>query len=132
MRLAIARPGKHLHQRRGHRIMLAIPVLITGAHPDGRRFSEESRTVVVNSRGAMILLAESVKPGQQLKIRHIMSGETRECTVADVGPKHENKREIGIELLDPSTQFWHVAFPPDDWSPHSPEAKQFQVKHSPR
>jgi hypothetical protein len=112
--------------------MLAIPILITGIHADGRHFSEESCTVVVNSRWALILLAESVRPGQQLKIRHVMSGETHECTVVDVGPKRDNKREIGIELLDPSTQFWHVASPPDDWSPHSPEAKQFQVKHSPR
>jgi len=128
VRTAVARPSKHLHQRRGHRVMLTISILVTGTHDDGRRFSEESHTVVLNPHGAMILLAEIVKPGQQLKIRHIMSGETRECTVADVGQKRDNKREVGIELLDSAAQFWHVAFPPDNWSPHSPEAKQFQAK----
>jgi len=130
VRLAVAKPIKHLDQRRGRRVMLTISVLITGTHEDGRRFSEESQTIVVNPHGAMLLLSENVKAGQKLKVRHALSGETRECTVVDLGLKHENKREVGIELLEASSQFWHVAFPPDDWSPHSPEAKRRQAKPS--
>jgi len=128
VRLAVSRPSKHLTRRRDHRVLLSISILVTGTRDDGQRFSEESRTVVVNSHGAMILLGENVKAGQRLKVRHVLSGETRECTVIDLGAKRDNKREVGIELAESSSQFWHVSFPPDDWSPHSPEAKQFCTK----
>jgi hypothetical protein len=113
-----------MQQRRGHRIMLAIPILIAGAREDGRHFSEKTRALVVSSHGALILLAEKVNPGQSLTIQHAKSGEQRECTIVDVGEQHGIRREVGIELLDPSARFWHVAFPPENWSPHSPEAKR--------
>jgi hypothetical protein len=113
-----------MQQRRSHRIMLAIPILVSGTRDDGSRFSEEAHTVIVNAHGALILLAEAVKPGQLVTLRHLMAGEDREGTVTDVGAKHDTKREIGIELLKPSARFWHVGFPPEDWSPRGPEAKR--------
>jgi len=32
---------------------------------------------------------------------------------------------VGIEFLEPSPRFWRIAFPPEDWSARSPEAKGF-------
>jgi hypothetical protein len=31
--------------------------------------------------------------------------------------------EVGVEFLTPSRKFWHIAFPPGDWSPRGPESK---------
>ena len=45
---------------RSHRVMLSIGIVITGDWPNGHRFSEETRTSVVNAHGALILLADEV------------------------------------------------------------------------
>jgi len=119
------RPNRYTNQRRSQRVLLSVQILVTGHRLDGQAFAEETQTVVVNVHGALIFLAETVKAAQPLTIRNVKSGEEVPCKVVDVGPSHEGKREIGIEFLEPSQRFWRVAFPPEDWSPHSPEAKRF-------
>jgi hypothetical protein len=126
----VIRPNKCTQHRRSQRIMLTIPILVSGTRDDDSLFSEEAHTVIVNAHGALILLAEPVKPGQVLTVRHLKAGEDRDCTVIEVGEKHDARREIGIELLDPSPGFWHVAFPPEDWNPRSPEAKRIGAVRS--
>jgi len=105
--------------------LLSVHILVKGHRVDGQPFAEETYTVVVNVHGALIFLAENVKASQPVTILNVKSGEEVSCKVVDVGPTHEGKREIGIEFLKPSGRFWRVSFPPEDWSPHSPEAKRF-------
>jgi len=31
--------------------------------------------------------------------------------------------KVGVEFLLPNPTFWHVAFPPRDWTPRHPDAK---------
>jgi hypothetical protein len=49
--------------------------------------------------------------------------------VVDFPSGAEAGAEVGIELQKPSPRFWRVAFPPEDWSTRSPEAKRFEGKH---
>jgi hypothetical protein len=30
---------------------------------------------------------------------------------------------VGVEFMLPNPIFWHVAFPPKDWTPRHPDAK---------
>jgi len=115
---------KYMQQRRSQRVMLSIKILVSGNRLDRQRFSEEARTSVVNAHGALILLVERVTLGQMLNIRNAKSGEEIRGKVVDVGPEHADKFEVGIEFLEPSPRFWRVAFPPEDWTTHSPEAKR--------
>jgi hypothetical protein len=119
------RPHHYNNQRRSQRVLLSVHILAKGRRMDGEPFAEETHTVVVNVHGASIFLKENVKPAQPLTIRNLKSGEEVPCKVVEVGSLHEGKREVGIEFLEPSRRFWRVAFPPEDWSPHSPEAKRF-------
>ncbi|HET9993940.1 MAG TPA: hypothetical protein VFQ18_00915 [Candidatus Acidoferrum sp.] len=105
--------------------MLSISIVVSGKRHDSHRFAEETVTSVVNAHGALILLAERVDAGQSLTIRNVKSGEEHPCTVIEIGAEDEGKTEVGIEFSEPSPRFWRVAFPPDDWSPRSPEAKQY-------
>jgi hypothetical protein len=125
MSFRAVRPNRYTNQRRSQRVLLSVHIVVKGHRVDGQTFTEETETVVVNVHGALIFLAETVKAAQQLTICNVKSGEEVSCKVVDVGPSHEGKREIGIEFLEPSHRFWRVAFPPEDWSPHSPEAKRF-------
>lgn len=122
------RPNRYTNQRRSQRVLLSVHILIEGQRINGQPFAEDTHTVVVSVHGALIFLAESVKVAQPLTVRNVKSGEQVACKVVDVGPIHEGKHEIGIEFIEPSRGFWRVAFPPEDWSSHSPEAKRFSGK----
>jgi hypothetical protein len=107
--------------------MLSIGIVITGDRPNGHRFSEETFTSVVNAHGARIVLGEVVTRGQLVTIRNVKSGEELQGEVAEIGESHAGKSEVGIEFLEPSPRFWRIAFPPEDWSARSPEAKGFST-----
>jgi len=104
--------------------MLSIRILVGGDRPDGKRFSEETLTSVVNAHGALILLAETATLGQLLTIRNVKSGDELLGEVVDVGAVHEGKFDVGVEFLEPCPRFWRIAFPPEDWTSRSPEAKR--------
>jgi len=115
---------KYTNQRRSQRVMLSVKILVGGDRPDGKKFSEEAETSVVNAHGALIFLAEPVKLGQSVSVRNVKSHQELHAEVVDVGVVHEGRFEVGIEFLEPAPRFWRIAFPPEDWSPRSPEAKR--------
>jgi hypothetical protein len=121
------RLNKPTNQRRSQRVMLSVKILVSGDRLDGKKFSEEAETSVVNAHGALIFLAEKVALGHLLTIRNVKSNQELPAEVVDLGDVHEGKVEVGIEFLEPSPRFWPVGFPPEDWSPRSPEAKRRTV-----
>lgn len=121
------RLNKYTNQRRSQRVMLSLKILVGGGRLDGKRFSEETVTSIVNAHGALIFLAENVALGQTLIVRNIKSNEQLQAEVVDIGAAYEGKTEIGIEFIEAAPRFWRVAFPPEDWSPRSPEAKRRSV-----
>jgi hypothetical protein len=114
-------PGQ---QRRSQRILLSVPILISGQQASGIPFSERTKTQVVNAHGALIALRERVLAGQQLRMKNLATNEEIICTVADIGRGAGDIPEVGVAFSKPAPGFWRVAFPPEDWSPRSPEAKR--------
>jgi hypothetical protein len=106
--------------------MLSIGIVVGGQKLDGKNFAERANTVVVNAHGALILLQERVALGQQLRVHNTKTGEERQCTVVDAKAEQGDGglHEVGIAFAEPSAVFWHVAFPPEDWTPRSAEAKR--------
>ena len=62
-----------------------------------------------------------VRVGQALILRNPESSEEQSCTVSYVNGAQDGKCEVGVEFTTPSSNFWHVAFPPPDWPPQNPE-----------
>jgi hypothetical protein len=110
--------------RRSQRVLLSISILIFGQHANGSPFSERTKTQVVNAHGAMIELRVPVRVGQPLRLKNLATNEEAACTVADISRGVNEVPKVGIAFAKPSPGFWRVAFPPEDWSPHSPEAKR--------
>jgi hypothetical protein len=46
-----------------------------------------------------------------------------ECVVAHIGKREGERIQVGVEFMLPNPIFWHVAFPPKDWTPRHPDAK---------
>jgi hypothetical protein len=93
-------------------------VTLSGETPEGP-FSEDTQTLIINVHGALVGLKAKVSQGQTMRIRSRMYAEEQDCRVIWVGPATGERTQCGIEFLQPAPNFWHVAFPPADWSPAS-------------
>jgi hypothetical protein len=111
-----AGPNQEKKRRRSQRVMLALPITVSGEGPNGS-FSEDARTVVVNAHGALINLATKVAQQQLLELKSPANAEKQACRVTFVGPTTDGRTQLGIEFIQPAPQFWHIAFPPEDWTP---------------
>jgi hypothetical protein len=102
---------------------MQVPVKLRGSDAQGASFEEETETLAINAHGALVLLQARVTSGAKIQLKHTRTAEEQECHVVFLGPVRGNKAEIGLEFSAPRPQFWRVAFPPEDWSPKSPESR---------
>jgi len=124
----ITRQSQFANQRRSQRILFAVPVRVSGNLPNGTHFAEHTSTLIVNAHGGLILLKAPVSEGKNLTIRNMRTAEEITCAVVDVNPGVKGIAEVGVEFEGPNPRFWRASFPPADWSPRSPEAKQATSK----
>jgi hypothetical protein len=110
-------------QRRSQRILLSIPVIVSGRGANGSPFVERTNTLVVSAHGALILLRERVQVNQILRIKNVATNEEVSCTTVDVNRTSKEVPEIGVGFSKPAPNFWRVAFPPENWNPRGPEAR---------
>lgn len=109
-------PGSDATRRRSQRVILTLGIIVRSEEgPNTAQFEEETSTLVVNSHGALILLARKVEKGQKLRLINRATREEQICRVASLGLATGSKTQIGVEFLKPSPDFWHISFPPEDW-----------------
>jgi len=110
-------------RRRSQRVLMQVGVTIRGKSAQGADFEEVTETLAINAHGALVLLTARVTSGSAVHMKHNKTEEEQECHVAFLGPVRSGKAEIGLEFTVPRPTFWRVAFPPEDWTPRSPEAR---------
>ena len=125
------RPTPVANQRRSQRVILAVPLRVSGNRLSGAPFVEHAKTLIVNAHGALLQLQEPLREGQTLSIMNVTTGEEITCKVVDLSQGANGVSEVGVEFAEPSPRFWRVSFPPADWSVRSPEAKRFAPSPSP-
>lgn len=104
------------NRRRTQRVLMRVPVRISGENAVGSQFEEETHTLAVNANGALVVLSAPVKKGQILHLLNVAMGDKAECAVAHLGQRRGELLEVGIAFRLPNPNFWRVAFPPPDWS----------------
>jgi hypothetical protein len=113
------------NQRRSQRILLAVPLLVSGQHADGTTFVEHASTLIVNASGGLIALKEVVSVAQTLSLKNANTDIEISCAVVNVERRGGGLNEVGIEFRGEDQNFWRVNFPPTDWTSRSPEAKRY-------
>jgi PilZ domain len=119
-------------RRRSQRVLMQVGIQVSGNDAQGKYFREHTETLAISAHGALILLHARVTSGSVLKMANNRTQEEQECHVVFLGPVRGEKAEIGLEFSTPRPQFWRVTFPPEDWTPKSPEARTFQPKPVPK
>lgn len=105
-------------RRRSQRVILSVPITVSGEAAQGS-FTEKTQTLVINAHGALITLAAKISQGQLLKLQTGSNPEKQSCRVVYVGPSVDGKTQLGVEFTEPAPNFWHIAFPPEGWTPVS-------------
>src|SRR5947207_219406 len=98
-----AKPRSHRALRMG----ISLPVEVQ--HPTGTR--EQSQTVFVLARGAVISLTNAVIVGQRLTLKNLKNGKVVECRVLSVDHGHKERFQIELEFAEIIPEFWPVHFP---------------------
>src|SRR5713226_1725890 len=109
------------NRRRSQRVLMTIPVRVSGQTGAGSPFEEETHTRAISAHGALIPVLTPVYRGQRLTLSNIQTKAALECVVAHIDRRKDP--QAGVEFTLPNPMFWHVAFPPKDWTPRHPDAK---------
>jgi hypothetical protein len=109
--------------RRSKRVYIAMAVRVSATRGKDS-FEEDTATETVNAHGCLIRLAASVKRDEKVNLTNLRSEESIECRVASIGQPSGGKRQVGLEFSKASGHFWHIAFPPEDWTPPEHETSE--------
>ena len=88
---------------------------VKGRAVDGRKFRENSQTIVINAHGGLLYLQETLKMAADLVITNPITEEEQECRVVYLGDTSNKGTRVGVEFLSPNPHFWGVAFAQQDW-----------------
>lgn len=111
------------NRRRSQRVLMTIPVRVSGQARAGLPFEEETHTRSISAHGASILVSAQVHRGQRLTLSNVQTKAALECVVAHIDKHQSDLPLVGVDFMLPNPIFWHVAFPPKDWTPRHPDAK---------
>ena len=120
-----AHAGRPASVRRSQRVCLNIEVELFVYRGAEIVSCEQTKTLTVSAHGALVLLNTRVRIGDLLSMRNVKTKNESACRVVDVTIGNTGIPEVGVEFLQPETSFWHIAFPPADWSARGPESKTF-------
>jgi hypothetical protein len=111
-------------RRRSQRIFLQVRVAVEWTAPDKSPSVDETHTIVVNAHGALVEMNVPLEQGQIVSLRNMASNEKIDCAVKLVTPTGAGKFNMALEFTHPNPAFWHISFPPEDWTIRTPEAKR--------
>ena len=112
------------NKRRSQRLFIQVKVVIEGKAAVKSPLREETHTIVVNAHGALVEMGAQLDQGQIVTMRNARTNDAAECEVKLMTPSPGGKFSTALEFTKPNPSFWHVSFPPEDWSIRSPEAKR--------
>lgn len=110
------------HPRRSSRVLVALPLTVSGQKSDGAHISGDAETVMVNRHGARIRSAVHLELQMELRVSLLTPYKWRVAKVIWANP---GRNEYGIELHRPEN-FWGVHFPPEDWESSLPPIVVFK------
>jgi len=116
-------PSKAATMRRSQRVCLSVDIEIRLERAGAKATAELTKTLIVNAHGALVLLQSPVSVGDLLNLKNLKTLEEMPCRVVDSTSGNTGVPEVGVEFVRPARNFWHIAFPPSDWSPRGPESK---------
>jgi hypothetical protein len=97
--------------RRSSRVLVSLPLAVSGQKSDGSHISGAAETILVNRHGARIRSTVPLETQMEVRVAMLAPYKWR---VGQVVWADSHEKEYGIELSRPEN-FWGIYFPPEDW-----------------
>ena len=106
------------NRRRSPRVLVRLPVRVSGKNSLGAQFEEETYTQTISAHGVSILLSAPMISGQPVDLSNSPSKEAVHCTVAHIGEPQGNLLGVGLTFVLPNQYqlLWQATFPLSEWS----------------
>ncbi len=98
-------------RRRTVRVMLSVPLRVSGRTEIGERFSVRALSHCVSLHGASIELELEVVLGELLQLENEITREKVEGKVVSIRRTRDGKKYVALEFTSQDANFWHMAFP---------------------
>jgi hypothetical protein len=93
-------------KRRGVRLNSRVPVAISWESAPGQSCEERAHTRVVGPYGCLLVIPADVHVEQPVRVTNLTSSRSNRAVVVWRGPKQGDGWELGIELIEPESDFW--------------------------
>jgi hypothetical protein len=87
------------NRRRSQRVLMTIPVRVSGQNVLGSPFEEETHTRAISAHGALILVSTQVYRGQRLTLSNVQAKAALECVVAHIDRHQSDHPQVGVEFM---------------------------------
>ncbi len=101
----------HTQKRHSGRIVIELPIQISGTDVKGRGFSVLTHTLMLSRHGAKILLEKALVEGQEINISCPGNQKEAEARVVGLFAKEPEGYSYGIEFLGQESNYWDISFP---------------------
>src|ERR1700719_434347 len=98
--------------RRSERILISLPISVSGKVEKTQKFFKEGRTLGVSRYGATIAVDLDFRGGQNILIQCGNGNEQAEAQVVEKIKDQPQGHVYGIKLLEPAVTLWGITFPP--------------------
>jgi hypothetical protein len=98
-------------RRRTVRVMLSVPLRVSGLTEIGEKFSVKAMSHTVSRHGASIELELEVVLGEMLRLENEITREKVDGKVVSIRRTRDGKKFVAIEFNSGEANFWHMAFP---------------------
>jgi len=106
-------PMPEEQRQRTDRVLAPVRIRVIGNDVSGVSFSEDTVTVSFSQSGARISLTHSLLPDDIILIRNIVNDTEEEFRVVGAFQKvFGDRREWGVEALNPESEIWGIAYTP--------------------
>jgi PilZ domain len=102
---------RYKERRRTVRVMLSVPLRVSGHTQIGERFSIKALSHCVSLHGASIELELEVVLGEILQLENEITKEKVDGKVVSIRRMRDGKKYVAIEFVSKDANFWHMAFP---------------------
>ena len=98
-------------RRRTVRVLLSVPLRVSGHTEIGERFSVKALSHSVSLHGASVQLELEVLLGEILQLENEVTREKVEGKVVSIRRTRDGKKYVSLEFTSQQPNFWHMAFP---------------------
>jgi hypothetical protein len=97
------------HVRAGARVNSRVKVIVEW-NEAGTNHSAEGYTVDISPKGCLAIVPQGFAVGQKLRLKNRTNGSEAEAVLIWRGHEGRTGWELGLELLQPPTDFWGLDF----------------------